>query len=100
MMFWTEQDILLYLKRFKIPYANVYGEIIEEHKKNKTTLNTTGAKRTGCVFCCFGVHLDKEPNRFQTMKNTHKNLYDYCMKDFEKGGLGLSKVLDFINVNY
>lgn len=27
--FWTEQDILLYLKTYQIPYASVYGEIRE-----------------------------------------------------------------------
>ena len=43
----------------------------------------------------FGVHLEKEPNRFQAMKYTHPKLYDYCI---HKCGVG--KVLDYIGVNY
>ena len=50
------------------------------------------------MFCMFGVHLEKEPNRFQQMKTTHPKQYDYCIR--EENGLGLGKVLDFINVKY
>jgi len=50
------------------------------------------------MFCMFGVHLEKEPNRFQRMKEAHPKQYDYCMR--EKNGLGLAKVLDFIDVKY
>ena len=63
MSFWTEQDVLEYLRMTGIPYASVYGEIVEKNGR----LTTTGAKRTGCMFCMFGVHLEKEPNRFQRM---------------------------------
>ena len=59
---------------------------------------TSGVNRTGCMFCMFGVHLEQEPNRFQRMKITHPKQYDYCMR--EENGLGLGKVLDFINVKY
>lgn len=31
MSFWTEQDVLQYLKQTGIPYAPVYGEIVEEN---------------------------------------------------------------------
>ena len=63
-------------------------------------LITTGENRTGCMFCMFGVHLEKEPNKFQRMKETHSKIYEYCMKPIEEGGLGLSKVLDYIGVKY
>lgn len=52
------------------------------------------------MFCAFGCHLEKQPNRFQKMQKTHPVLYEYCMKDWEKGGLGLANVLDYINVPY
>ena len=65
MSFWTTQDILKYLKNYNVPYCPIYGEIIEDEKGE---LKTTGAQRTGCVFCGFGVHLEKEPNRFQQLK--------------------------------
>ncbi len=55
MSFWTEQDVLEYLRMTGIPYSSVYGEIVEENGR----LTTTGAKRTGCMFCMFGVHLEE-----------------------------------------
>jgi 3'-phosphoadenosine 5'-phosphosulfate sulfotransferase (PAPS reductase)/FAD synthetase len=94
--FWTEQDILEYVTRKKIPYCKVYGEIAQEDGK----YFTTGVQRTGCMFCMFGVHLERIPNRFQKMQTTHPQLYNYCMKDWDKGGLGLAKVLEYINVPY
>lgn len=95
--FWTEQDVLEYLQKYNIPYANIYGGIKVDKKGN---LFTTGEKRTGCMFCMYGVQCENEPNRFQRMKITHPKLYEYCMRDWDNGGLGLAKVLDFIGVNY
>lgn len=95
MSFWTEQDVLLYLKKYKIPYASVYGEIIED---SLGRLSTTKCDRTGCVFCGFGCHLEKEPNRFQRLKTTHPKLWDYCMRPSSEGGLNMREVLDYIGV--
>ena len=94
--FWTDQDILLYLRTYAVPYCPIYGEIVDENGK----LKTTGVSRTGCMFCMFGAHLEKEPNRFQRMKITHPKIHDYCMKPMADGGLGLAKVLDFIGVKH
>lgn len=96
MSFWTEQDVLTYLKKVDIDYCPIYGDIIEQDKK----LKTTGLERTGCMFCMYGIQSEKEPNRFQKMKITHPKIYEYCMKPIEEGGLGLSKVLDYIGVKY
>lgn len=93
--FWTEQDVLEYLVRFNVPYCSVYGEI-KQDKNGK--YYTTGEHRTGCIFCGFGCHLEDEPNRFQRLKETHPKLWEYCMKDWDDGGLGMKKVLDYINV--
>ena len=94
MAFWTEQDVLHYIKRFNVPYCSVYGDI-REKKPNEDTLETTGCARTGCMFCMFGCHLEKEPNRFQRMKQTHPKQYEYCMNQ-----LGLKEVLEYIGVPY
>lgn len=83
--FWYEQDIWNYIRQTKLSYSRIYNK---------------GYHRTGCMFCMFGCHLEKEPNRFQLMQKTHPKLHEYCMKDWEKGGLGLAKVLDYINVSY
>ena len=94
MSFWTEQDVLEYLRRFKLPYAPIYGEIVEDSNGH---LRTTGCDRTGCVFCGFGCHIEKEPNRFQRLKDSHPNLYRFCMRPLDQGGLGLKDVFDYIN---
>ena len=92
MAFWTEQDVLQYLRDFHIPYAPIYGDITENEKGR---LVTTGVQRTGCMFCMFGAHREKAPNRFQKMRQTHPRHYDYCINT-----LGCGEVLDFLNVNY
>lgn len=106
MSFWTEQDVLRYIKENKIAIAKPYGYIVEDEKG---LLKTTGCKRTGCIFCMFGCHLEKSPNRFEQLKETHSKLYAYCMNGGEyidekwqpnKEGLGLAHVLDYIGVKY
>lgn len=92
MSFWTEQDILQYLKICNIPYCSVYGDIVID---DGDILSITGLKRTGCMFCCLGVQHDKTPNRFQRMKETHPKQYEYCINT-----LGIGEVLDYIGVPY
>ena len=44
--FWTEQDILEYIYKFNLEIASVYGEVILEDGKYRTT----GESRTGyCI---------------------------------------------------
>jgi 3'-phosphoadenosine 5'-phosphosulfate sulfotransferase (PAPS reductase)/FAD synthetase len=90
MGFWTEQDIYQYLDRYQLPIAKVYGDLI----KTQTGYCLTGVKRTGCMFCMFGVHLEDSPNRFERMKETHPKQWEYCMKN-----LKMQEVLDFIGVS-
>jgi hypothetical protein len=54
-----------------------------------------GYTRTGCMFCMFGAHLEKEPNKFQRMLETHPKQHNYCINK-----LGCGKVLDYIGVPY
>ena len=61
-------------------------------------LYTTGVSRTGCMFCMFGCHLEKTPNRFQRMQDTHPNQGKFCMKPVSEGGLGEREVLEFLGV--
>ena len=91
---WTENDVLDYLRTYKIPYASVYGDILENEDG---TLYTTGCARTGCVFCLFGAHAEKEPGRLQKLKISHPQLYKYCMKPWEEGGLGMKDIIDKFN---
>ena len=47
------------------------------------------------MYCGFGCHLEKEPNRFQKLKQTHPKQYEYIIDT-----LGFKEVLDYINVDY
>lgn len=90
--FWTEHDVLSYIKQRDISYASVYGDIVTGPEGK---LVTTGVARTGCIFCAFGAHLEKSPNRFQQLASTHPKLYDYCMNK-----LNMAEVLEYIGVEY
>lgn len=85
MSIWTDGDVWEYIHRFNLPYCKIYD---------------MGYDRTGCVFCMFGAHLDKEPNRFQKLQRTHPDLWRYCMKPYDEGGLGLREVLEFMGIPY
>ena len=89
--FWTRQDALMYLKLTGIPYASVYGELVEENG----VLRTTGCQRTGCYPCLYGIQNEKAPNRYQRMKETHPAMYGYCVNT-----LGCGAVLDYLKVKY
>ena len=78
--FWTEKDVWEYIQKNKLEYSKIYD---------------MGETRTGCMWCMFGVHLEKEENRFQRMKKTHPKIYNYCINK-----LGLGEVLDYLNVEY
>lgn len=98
MSFWTENDVLEYISIFDISYAPVYGDVVFDEESGD--FHTTGCNRTGCMFCAFGCHLESSPNRFQRMKETHPKIYNYCMKPWKEGGLGLDAVLTFIDVDH
>ena len=87
--FWTEQDILQYIVENKLEICSVYGNIVPTNDQvsleGKCDLKCTGCQRTGCVWCAFGAHHDKE-SRFIRLRETHPNLYNYCMR----GGNGLT----------
>lgn len=122
MSFWTEQDVLQYIKQDNIPIAPVYGEVVYATEPEQMRLEdygigdcgteklaTTGCSRTGCIFCAFGCHLEKEPSRFQRLKETHPRQYEYCIGGGEyvdgvwqpnKQGLGMGHVFDELNKIY
>lgn len=85
--FWTQQDIFAYIVQNDLPIPSVYGDIV---KGNDGIYRTTGEKRTGCMFCPVGCHLEKE-NRWIRMRHTHPKIYEYCMEQ-----LGLREFLEYI----
>lgn len=139
MSFWTEQDVLHYIMRFDIKICSVYGDVcyldsdgflyghtdITAYSPD-AVLKCSGCQRTGCVFCAFGVHLEKGETRYQRLKKTHPKLYKYCIDGGEwqqnryydstktgpdmwnpkevwgpsRTGLGMGKVFDMVNEIY
>ena len=111
MSFWTEQDVLLFIKSNGIKIASVYGDIVKKKEipgqmdfddfgleMGFPLLTTTGAKRTGCMFCGFGCHLENPgEGRFERMKVTHPKQYEYIMKPWADGGLGYKQIIDWLN---
>ena len=91
--FWTEQDILQYIKLHDLPVSPIYGELIQDEQGK---LKFTQLDRTGCVFCMFGLQSENEPNRFQRLKQTHPKLWDYCIN----GALNMKPVLQWLKIPY
>ena len=89
--FWKEQDILKYIYDNKLSINKAYGEVI----CIDGIYSTTKCDRTGCIYCGFGVHLEKEPNRYQRLEQTHPQLYNYCMDK-----LGFKEVCKYMNIPY
>lgn len=112
--FWTEQDILHYIKQNKLEIASAYGNIVytdddgmeydNDVFNSGMKLTTTGESRTGCVFCMFGITHDTE--RFVRLKEREPKKYDYVMRGgkFDENGLwiphnglGYKFVIDWLN---
>ena len=90
MSFWLENDVLEYIKTRGIEICSVYGDIVEDFgdapdgqmhladfgiAEKQTKYKCTGCERTGCMLCGFGAHLEKSPNRFEMLKETHPKMY-------------------------
>ena len=104
MSFWTEQDILQYIKENNLKIAEAYGDVIEIPNLVTTEYKTTKANRTGCIFCMFGIL--KELDRFIKLNEDEPQLCDYVMRGgcFEDGwwiptkeGLGYWFVIEYLN---
>lgn len=124
MSFWTEQDVLLYIRQNNLPICKVYKEVQTEDESigqlnfadmagmelfdlGNVPLHTTGCNRTGCIFCGFGAHCEKK-SRFELIDEvSNPALRDFCMRGgaFDNGlwkpdnrGLGYFFVLQWINI--
>lgn len=128
MSFWVEQDVLEYVYCHKLQIASIYGEVQQDygkHGKNKEQKNpvdmgifdtgkpiysTTRGKRTGCIYCGFGCHKEKSPNRWEIAeKFSNPAIIDYMLRggNFDKKGiwkpdnigLGFWFVIEWINLH-
>ena len=116
---WTEQDILQYIKKYNLEIADAYGEVRVQAKDEiegqmtiqellsdyrECKLETSKAKRTGCIFCMFGIGQDRE--RFKRLAEDEPKLCDYVMRGGEfvgenwqpnDIGLGYWFVIEWLN---
>ena len=121
MSFWTGNDVLTYIHTYNLSIADAYGQIVVKNDGIDGQINihdylgdyrdcqyeTTGCKRTGCIFCGFGITQDKQ--RFARLSEQEPKLCDYVMRGGEfnkngmwqpsKDGLGYWFVLEWLNVH-
>lgn len=115
MAFWTDQDVLQYIKEYNIPICSVYGDIVEDTDAKdvdgqltiqdmiggdlfgtRKKLKTTGCNRTGCMLCGFGAHCEKNPNRFQQLKETHPGMYN-LLDVVKNNGVTMREAIEWMN---
>lgn len=110
--FWLESNILQYIKENNLEIADVYGDIVYEQdgfiyydSLFGGNLTTTGVKRTGCVFCLYGITQDK--GKFLKLKELEPKKYEFVINGGEfddqglwiptKDGLGYKFIIDWLN---
>lgn len=121
--FWTEQDVLQYIRKYNLEIPSVYGEIVYAEEPGQIRIEeitgddfgcdqlcTTGCHRTGCIFCAYGAHMPKGRDRFLRLRETHPRQYEYCIGGGEynengiwqpnKDGLGMGHVFNELNRIY
>lgn len=80
----------------------IYGTIA---KRQNGELYTTGAQRTGCSMCGFGIHLEQRPHRFDKLRERNPKEWEFwmyrCYTDPNTGEkYGWGRVLDYIGVQW
>lgn len=145
MAFWTEQDVLLYIKQFldtplkdawanicnpkrkerrkarkylkknnyrRLSICSVYGDVVIDYEAegnlegqmamflndDDRKYKTTGCSRTGCMLCGFGCHLEKSPNRFEQLKETHPGMYK-LLDVVKNNGVTMREAIEWMNEN-
>lgn len=96
------QDLLQLALDLNAPVPEIYGTI---ERRPDGTLYTTGAQRTGCSMCGFGVHMEQRPHRFDQLRVRNQKEWEFwmyrCCTDPETGEkFGWGRVLDYIGVEW
>lgn len=97
----TRQDLLQLALDLHVPVPEIYGEIVRDPNGS---LRTTGAQRTGCTMCGFGIHVEKRPHRFDRLWARNPREWDFwmyrCCKDPSRENFGWGRILDYIGVGW
>ena len=78
-----ERDIWEYKRRFKINFCSLY--------------DLPGVKRTGCMFCGFGAHRERDFTRFELLYDLHPKAYKMFM-DYKNNGVTYREALRAVGV--
>ena len=97
----SRQDLLQLALDLHVSVPEIYGEIVRDQDG---TLRTTGAQRTGCSMCGFGIQLEKRPHRFDQLYERNPKEWDFwmnrCDTDADGNSCGWGRVLDYIGVEW
>ena len=85
-------DLLQLALDLDVPVPAIYGRI---ERREDGTLETTGARRTGCTMCGFGIHIEGRPHRFDRLRETSPKEWEFWMVK-----MGWGAVLDYIGVGW
>lgn len=108
MSFWTEQDVLTYIHTYNLPICSIYGDVVIDYEAmgelegqtflyetGAEPLKTTGCKRTGCMLCGFGCHLNND-TRFLQLKETHPKMYN-LLDVVKNNGVTFREAIEWTN---
>ena len=81
---------------------SIYGEI---RLRPNGDYYTTGAQRTGCSMCGFGIHMEPRPHRFDRLRERNPDewkfyMYECCTVPETGEKYGWGRVLDYIGVGW
>lgn len=95
------QDLLRLTLDLKVPVPDIYGEIETDEDG---ILYTTGAQRSGCSMCGYGIHLEGRPNRLDMLyvRNPKEwnHIVHHLVQDEDGNWYGWDRVLDYIGVDW
>lgn len=87
-------DAVLYAIHYRdVPLCSDYGKVVYCDKTQ--CYKCTGAQRTGCALCGFGIKFD--PKRFVRLQETEPAKIAYAFKPLDKGGLGYLETCEYLN---
>lgn len=89
----SRQDILQLALDLDVPIPKIYGTIERDANGN---LYTTGAQRTGCSMCGFGIQKERtRPHRFDRLYESNPDEWNFWMNE-----IGFGHVLDWIGCRW
>ena len=106
-----DSTVLLDIAENNLPICSVYGEVVEDYGSQidgqmdlqdmgwgdcRKQYKTTGCERTGCMLCGFGCHIEKSPNRFEMLKETHPGMYG-MLDRVTNNGVTMRQAIEWIN---